>query len=79
MSDCAEVAARLATFLDRELSDEEVQEVRHHLEACPGCLRHFRFEEQLRRLIRAQASAEQAPPSLRESVRECLRRGRRPT
>ena len=65
---CKETMARLQTFLDRELSEVEIREVRMHLEACPPCQNHFTFEERLRMLVKARCSPEKAPLSLRERI-----------
>ena len=64
---CAEMAERLYEYLDRELSAEEILEVKQHLAACPPCLRIFRYEEHMRRLVR-QACSESAPESLRVRI-----------
>jgi mycothiol system anti-sigma-R factor len=68
MMNCKETVARLQTYLDRELSEAEVLEVRMHLEACPPCLNHFRFEDQLKKLVRLRACPEKAPRSLRDRI-----------
>jgi mycothiol system anti-sigma-R factor len=68
MMNCKETVARLQTFLDRELSDVEVREVQMHLNACPPCQNHFRFEDHLRRLVQQRACPEKAPPSLRDRI-----------
>ena len=68
LMNCKETMARLQTFLDRELSDAEVLEVRKHLEACPPCLNHYQFEEHLKVLVRTRGCPETAPASLRERI-----------
>ena len=65
---------RLYRYLDRELSDAEVAEVKGHLAACPPCGRHLRFEADLRRLVRTKASGDCAPQHLRNLIRETWRR-----
>lgn len=64
---CLETAERLYQYLDRELSSDEIVEVKQHLEACPPCLHIFHYEEHMRRLVR-QACSESAPTSLRERI-----------
>lgn len=70
---CKETVAILQTYVDRELSEAEVVEVRAHLEACPPCLNHFKFEERLKMLVR-QRCDEKAPPGLRERISQRLSR-----
>jgi mycothiol system anti-sigma-R factor len=64
--------ARLHTFVDRELTAEEAQEVQRHLIACPPCRDHFTFEVSMKRLVHSCICREAAPPGLRERIlREC--------
>jgi mycothiol system anti-sigma-R factor len=65
---CRDCARALNPFLDRELSDEDVVQVRDHLEACGGCQHLFQFEESLRRLVRVRCQEQSAPQSLREKI-----------
>jgi predicted anti-sigma-YlaC factor YlaD len=46
---CEEV---LQPYLDRELTDEEVQQAEGHLSQCSYCRKRYRFEESLRRYVR---------------------------
>lgn len=68
MINCRDCVRALNPFLDRELSDEDVEEVRGHLEACAGCLTQYQFEESLRRLVRVRCRELGAPESLRERI-----------
>ena len=70
---CFETVQRLQTFIDRELSEQEVGVVRFHLDKCPPCQHLFHFEERLRRLVQTRACTETAPPSLRESILSRMR------
>jgi hypothetical protein len=54
---CAEVYARVDRYLDHELSEAEQAEVQRHLEACPGCERHFRFDGTVLRWVQARAAS----------------------
>jgi mycothiol system anti-sigma-R factor len=58
----------LHPYLDRELSDEDVIQVRGHLEACGGCLEVYKFEESVRRLVRVRCQEQGAPDSLRQRI-----------
>ncbi len=68
MLDCKAAIARLQTFLDRELSEDEIHEVRMHLEACPPCQNYFHFEERLKMLVRQHACREKAPHNLWDRI-----------
>jgi mycothiol system anti-sigma-R factor len=65
---CRDCARALNPYLDRELSDEDVEQVRGHLLACAGCLDLFEFEESLRRLVRVRCQEQAAPESLRQRI-----------
>ncbi|MBV9578897.1 MAG: mycothiol system anti-sigma-R factor [Chloroflexi bacterium] len=68
MINCRDCARALNPYLDRQLSDEDVVQVRGHLEECGGCLHLFQFEESLRRLVRVRCQEQSAPQSLRERI-----------
>jgi len=58
----------LQEFLDRELTTVEVTTVQGHLDRCPPCLKLFRFEEGVRRLVQIHCASECAPTSLRAEI-----------
>ena len=68
MINCTHCLQALNPYLDRELSDDDIVQVREHLEACAGCLHQFQFEESLRRLVRVRCQEQQAPDGLRAKV-----------
>ncbi len=68
MINCRDCAKALNPYLDRELSDEDVIQVRGHLDACPTCLHAFKFEESLRRLVQVRCQEQSAPDSLRARI-----------
>jgi mycothiol system anti-sigma-R factor len=65
---CRDCASALNPYLDRELSDEDLAQVRDHLEACGGCLHLYQFEESLRRLVRVRCQQQGAPEALRQRI-----------
>jgi mycothiol system anti-sigma-R factor len=65
---CRDCARALYPYLDRELSEEDVVQVRAHLDACGGCLHLYQFEESLRRLVRVRCREQGAPESLRQRI-----------
>jgi mycothiol system anti-sigma-R factor len=67
--ECAAVIAEVWTLLDGECTAETQDKLRHHLEECPTCLRHYGIEERVKKLIAHKCSGEKAPDSLRERLR----------
>jgi mycothiol system anti-sigma-R factor len=67
--DCAAVIAEVWTLLDGECTPETRDKLRHHLEACPACLRYYGVEERVKRLIATKCGGDKAPESLRARLR----------
>jgi mycothiol system anti-sigma-R factor len=65
---CKTCLKALYPYLDRELSDEDIVQVRVHLDECTGCFHLFQFEDSLRRLVRVQCQGQQAPDALRVRI-----------
>jgi anti-sigma factor (TIGR02949 family) len=61
---CEEV---LQPYLDRELNATELAKVKHHLAECSWCENRFKFEADLRRLVR-QAVIEPMDPALKAKL-----------
>lgn len=78
MGECIDILVQLYRYLDRDLSETEVNEVKQHVSDCPPCGDHVRFEEGLRRLVRAKACGDCAPPHLRAAILEAWCRVSRP-
>jgi mycothiol system anti-sigma-R factor len=62
--DCEAARDRLEAYVDRELTEADVVEVRRHLADCPDCERCFEFEAGLKLLVRRKGCPELAPPGL---------------
>ncbi|MEO6794328.1 MAG: mycothiol system anti-sigma-R factor [Mycobacterium sp.] len=69
VADCSEVMAEVWTLLDGECTAATKAKLRRHLEACPGCLRHYGVEERIKTLIARKCSGDKAPQQLYERVR----------
>lgn len=76
--DCHEAFRRIHDYVDRELTPEEIQKVRAHLEVCAVCAREFRFEAQVLDDVRAKIQRVTAPADLKARVLSALRSGERP-
>lgn len=73
---CEESYKRLHDFLDRELTAEEIEEVKMHIHRCPPCEVEFRFEESVLRHVRRCMGDVPCPGELEKMVsaaidREC--------
>ena len=77
--DCDECRERLYPYLDRELSEREVGEVRALLENCGGCESSFVLERLFLDRVRAAGTSDVCPTAVRERlilrIRQDLRRG----
>ena len=71
--DCASAKERLNAFVDRELSEVEMLQVRAHLDNCIDCDECFEFHEHLKTLIRAKGCPEIAPTTLAARIIKQLR------
>ena len=68
MITCKTCLKALHPYLDRELSDEDIVQVRAHLDECLGCFHLFQFQDSLRRLVRVRCQEQQAPEALRVRI-----------
>jgi anti-sigma factor (TIGR02949 family) len=72
--DCKAAMARLWEFLDGELNEETMDQVRAHLAACECCLPHAEFSDKFLKALGRCRESGSMPPRVRESVMGCLRR-----
>ena len=76
--DCDDCLERLYTFLDQELGEVDLAQVKRHLEDCGDCGDNFQFEARFLRIVRDCGTAEVAPAELRERIIRRLREERPP-
>jgi len=57
----------LQGYLDRELTDDEVERAESHLDGCDYCRRRYRFEVSLRTYVQTTA-AERMPAGLMDKL-----------
>ena len=70
-AECQEALDQLERYLDGELPDTTLEDVKQHLTACYPCTDRASFEEQLRAIVRRDC-VESAPPGLVGRIREHL-------
>jgi anti-sigma factor (TIGR02949 family) len=71
---CSDVLRRLDDYLDRELSDAELLQVREHLDTCVTCAAEHRFEASVLLEIRRKLRRLKAPSAVIDRVRARLAR-----
>ena len=65
---CSEILDRVYSYLDHELPEEGIAQVREHLDECAPCLREFGLEEAVKRLVHKSCGSEPTPADLRHKV-----------
>ncbi len=64
---CADFIERIVYFLDNELHEDDITEVRVHLDRCGPCLQTYDLQKTLKALV-ARSCSEPAPEDLRRRV-----------
>ena len=75
--DCDDCLERLHPYLDRELTDKELGEVRAHLDDCGGCESSFVLESVFLERLRDSATADICPEEVRKRLILRIREGSR--
>ena len=65
---CADFLERIVYFLDNELDEDDVADVRVHLDECAPCLQNYDLQRTVKAMV-ARSCHETAPESLRQRVR----------
>lgn len=60
---------RIYNYLDGELTRDEIDVIKDHLEHCPQCQDDYTVEAMLKELVRRSCCHEQAPAGLAERIR----------
>jgi mycothiol system anti-sigma-R factor len=75
--ECQEALSRLEQYLDGELPQTKLGEIKQHLTACYPCTDRASFEEQVRALVRRECT-DVAPSALLGRIRLRLEAGEIP-
>jgi mycothiol system anti-sigma-R factor len=62
------VLNRVYEYLDGEMTSDDCDKIRVHLEECGPCLGNYQLDEALKALIRRSCGCEPAPESLRARI-----------
>ncbi len=65
---CEELFRRLDDYLDRELTPDEMEMVREHLETCAVCASEYAFESSVLKNVREKLRRIAAPPGLMAKI-----------
>ena len=65
---CSEVLARVYDYLDGEIEESGLEQIREHLDECGPCLREYALEEAVKRLVHKTCGSEKVPHELRTKV-----------
>jgi mycothiol system anti-sigma-R factor len=68
MKDCYDYSATIQLYLDRELSGQDLEDFRAHLEECEACRTELEAEERLSSLLHRSRPLYSAPDALRARV-----------
>jgi len=68
MMRCEDAMRKLWDFLDGELSEDEQEALKKHLEVCRRCYPAYDFQKAYLNYTRRLATQEQAPPELRRRL-----------
>ena len=66
--DCRVAMERLWDFLDKELNEDRMSEVRLHLESCESCLPHHDFAQRFLQAMQSTRAEQLMPPEARRKV-----------
>ena len=72
VSDCAETLRELDVFLDGEISEQQQQAIRHHLDGCMDCLGAFDFHAELKMVIHDKCNNDEMPADLLGKIEACF-------
>jgi mycothiol system anti-sigma-R factor len=65
---CTEVLEQVYWYLDGQVSEEDCEHIRQHLDECGPCLREFGLEEAVKRLVAKHCGCDPVPSELRSKV-----------
>lgn len=70
LGDCADSrVARIYEYLDRALSEDDLQKIHDHLQSCPECAGEYDVERLIRHVVK-RSCREVAPEALKASILE---------
>ncbi|TQN30516.1 mycothiol system anti-sigma-R factor [Haloactinospora alba] len=65
---CSEVLAKVYSYIDGELEEENCEDIRQHLDECAPCLEEYGLEEAVKNLVAKHCGCDPVPEGLRSKV-----------
>ena len=67
-TDCSEVLHRVYEYLDGEMTVDDTEKIKQHLDACGPCLKEYDLDQALKALVKRSCECEEAPVELRTQI-----------
>ncbi|NRQ36019.1 mycothiol system anti-sigma-R factor [Nonomuraea sp. NN258] len=67
-TDCREVLDKVYSYLDGELTENDVVEIRVHLDECSPCLKEYDLDKAIKALVAKHCGCDPVPADLRSKV-----------
>jgi anti-sigma factor (TIGR02949 family) len=67
-TDCSEVLHRVYEYLDGEMTRDDTEKIKQHLDECGPCLKEYDLDQALKALVKRSCECEEAPVELRSQI-----------
>ena len=67
-TDCSEVLHRVYEYLDGEMTADDTEKIKLHLDECGPCLKEYDLDQALKALVKRSCECEEAPVELRSQI-----------
>ncbi|GAA1658387.1 mycothiol system anti-sigma-R factor [Nonomuraea sp. NPDC048882] len=67
-TDCREVLDKVYAYLDGELTEGDVADIRVHLDECSPCLKEYDLDKAVKALVAKHCGCDPVPSDLRSKV-----------
>ncbi|MEV4107202.1 mycothiol system anti-sigma-R factor [Nonomuraea sp. NPDC049695] len=67
-TDCREVLDKVYAYLDGELTETDVVDIRVHLDECGPCLKEYDLDKAVKALVHKHCGCDPVPADLRSKV-----------
>ena len=67
-TDCSEVLHRVYEYLDGEMTADDTEKIKLHLDECGPCLKEYDLDQALKALVKRSCESEEAPVELRTQI-----------